>query len=151
MSNVYQIHSSNFRTNPLWAFQKFTEAQLEKLKLRLAKPLSKKKKEKNQILCKICKNKITLHDNIIEINGSHKHIFTNPAGIIFQIGCFSMADGCIQHGLSTTEHTWFAGFSWRFAFCSSCHSHLGWFYHSKGTESFYGLILNYLIEGQIEE
>ncbi len=83
----------------------------------------------------------------MEVEGKHMHVFSNPEGIVFQIGCFSSADGCVNRGVPTTEFTWFTGFSWRFSFCSNCYIHLGWFYQSKGVENFYGLILDRLAEG----
>jgi len=58
----------------------------------------------------------------------------------------SSANGCVNYGTPTLEHTWFQSYSWRYALCSNCHTHLGWFYQS-GNDSFYGLILENLEEG----
>ena len=104
------------------------------------------KKEKAKILCKYCKNKITSNDARIPVAGKQQHVFSNPSGFVYEIGCFSFAYGCVNHGPPTLEFTWFAGYAWRFALCSACHSHLGWFYQSR-ENSFYGLILDYLVEG----
>ncbi|MBN2403856.1 MAG: hypothetical protein JXN64_15885 [Spirochaetes bacterium] len=97
------------------------------------------------ILCRFCSNIITSPENIIEIDGKHNYTFTNPAGNTFRIGCFSSAEGCLNYGEPSDEYTWFPGFTWCFAMCTGCYSHLGWFYES-GMSSFYGLILNNLIE-----
>ena len=102
-------------------------------------------KEESCIICRNCGNTITLLENMISVNGRHKHTFSNPAGIVFDISCFSTADGCITAGEPTVDFTWFDGYSWSNALCSSCLFHMGWFYDS-GSESFFGLILNNLLE-----
>ena len=124
---------------PLFFFQKFTETQFKQIQKSLA--LMHRKEEK--ILCQVCQHQITSHENKIEVNGQHEHILSNPCGIVFEIGCFSEAAGCVNYGLSTSEHTWFAGYSWQFALCANCLSHLGWFFQSE-SDSFYGLILKKL-------
>lgn len=97
------------------------------------------------ILCRNCRNKITSAKYRIDVYGSHKHSFANPSGMLFDIGCFSAAYGCANHGIPTSEFTWFTGFKWQFSICGKCNNHLGWHY-SSGSESFYGLILANLIE-----
>lgn len=104
-------------------------------------------KEERQILCKTCRNAITPFSAIMDVDGSHEHTFTNPEGFVFRIGCFSHAPGCLVQGRSVLEFTWFAGFSWRYAHCSKCLTHLGWHYQAKDEENFYGLILDKLAEG----
>ncbi len=79
----------------------------------------------------------------IAVDGSHEHVFTNPAGISYRIGCFSDAYGCLVHGTPTDEFTWFPGYRWCFCTCSQCRTHLGWFYHD-GEKHFFGLVLAYL-------
>jgi len=97
------------------------------------------------VLCKHCGQVVTGRDKKIKVGGSHAHTFFNPAGIVFELGCFSIAPGCNRAGESTSDFTWFAGYVWRFAFCRSCSSHLGWFYQ-MGDHSFFGLILSKLRE-----
>jgi hypothetical protein len=101
--------------------------------------------DESYILCKLCGNHITSVENIISVQGSHRHTFTNPAGLVFEIGCFSSADGCLVSGIPTMEFTWFSGYRWNYAHCAQCLTHLGWFYQNKET-SFFGLILDRLIE-----
>ncbi len=101
--------------------------------------------EEHHIICKNCSNLVTTIECTIAVNGQHKNTFTNPAGVTYQIGCFSQADGSIVYGVPTVEFTWFGGFSWTYAFYSKCLAHLGWFYQS-GSESFFGLILDRLRE-----
>jgi len=97
------------------------------------------------ICCKTCGGVVTGRDQKISVNGSHAHTFFNPAGIVYELGCFSTAPGCRRAGEATADFTWFAGYVWRFAICRRCGSHLGW-YFERGTQSFAGLILAKLIE-----
>jgi filamentous hemagglutinin family protein len=101
--------------------------------------------EEHPIFCKTCGNRITLIEHMIFVSGRYNHTFINPSGITFQIGCFSSAKGCVVTGRPSFEFTWFDGFSWQFALCSYCVSHLGWYYSSPGA-SFFGLILDQLKE-----
>ena len=98
-----------------------------------------------RLLCKTCGHFITSSGRAVERSGSHIHVFSNPAGMTFRIGCFSSAPGCLTTGAATTEYTWFPGCAWSFALCGACMSHLGWFYES-GSSGFYGLILDSLVE-----
>jgi hypothetical protein len=74
------------------------------------------------------------------VGGAHRHTFFNPAGIVYEVGCFRQAVGCIASGPPSAEFTWFAGHLWRIALCRRCRTHLGWHFTS-GDESFFGLIL----------
>jgi len=126
------------------AFQKPGEKEFEKLKQQVRGKEHEEEKEEKLILCANCRHKITSSEEIIEIKGRHRHIFNNPHGIIFEIGCFSSADGCARQGKPTLEFTWFEGFAWSFAMCSKCHLHMGW--HYAGENGFFGLILSHLIQ-----
>ena len=97
------------------------------------------------IYCKVCGRVVTGREQKIAVHGSHAHTFFNPAGIVFELGCFSVAPGCHSAGEATSEFTWFAGYVWRFALCRQCNSHLGWFFEGV-TSSFFGLILANLKE-----
>ena len=97
-------------------------------------------KEENLIICASCRNPITTPESIITVDDKHIHKFTNTSGDILEIGCFSSADGCAVYEDSSTETTWFEGFSWSESLCSNCYSHLGWFYET-GDNIFFGLIL----------
>jgi hypothetical protein len=125
----------------LFFFQKFTQAQIEKIEKDLEQ--ERCEDEKDKILCKVCQHPITSFKNKIDVNGQHRHIFSNPVGISYEVGCFSSANGCVNKGNPTFDFTWFNGFAWRFALCSNCLSLLGWFYQSE-SDSFYGLILEHL-------
>jgi hypothetical protein len=96
--------------------------------------------------CAACGAAITDRRSAISVGESHEHTFVNPAGIIYRVRCFSAAPGCSEKGTFTAELSWFPGFGWRYAFCSSCEEHLGWVYRSAGGESFFGLIAEKLVE-----
>jgi len=80
----------------------------------------------------------------MEVQGGYDHMFANPDGLVFRIGCFGYAEGCIDSGEHTREWSWFVGYSWKYALCASCGTHLGWLYR-RDEECFYGLILKRLV------
>ncbi len=92
--------------------------------------------------CSACLAVVTSDEARISVGGSHSHRFTNPAGITYDLVCFAAAEGCYVDGQPTTEFTWFAGFAWSYAMCSTCHRHLGWYY--EGPSKFFGLISSQL-------
>jgi len=106
--------------------------------------------EDRNLYCFVCGEAVTRIDKRISVQGTHQHTCTNPAGYVYKIGCFEEAEGCQQAGEPTEEFTWFAGYTWRFAFCGSCRTHLGWIYEggTKAPEVFFGLILNRLVSGR---
>ena len=102
------------------------------------------------ILCRHCLHPITLPANGVEISGRHFHTFFNPAGIVFQIACFSQAPGCRLHGQPTATFSWFAGYLWNLALCDNCLEQLGWFYQALDTAGFFGLIRDRLVSGAVD-
>jgi hypothetical protein len=94
------------------------------------------------IVCAACGQRVTREQDRLVVNGAHEHAFTNPHGIHYRIGCFRDAPGCSELGPATDEWTWFSGYRWRVAVCTSCGMHLGWTYHSlSDLDRFFGLIL----------
>ena len=106
-----------------------------------------KGKKARALICVYCNHLITPHTERISVNGAHTHEFTNPHGIVFRIGCFRTADGCIRIGNPTDEWTWFKGYYWSIANCGQCYSHLGWHFANNEDDQFFGLILGNLAEG----
>jgi hypothetical protein len=100
--------------------------------------------QEKAIVCRNCRHPITSTETLRSIDGSRTHTFFNPAGIIFELICFSHAPGCAVYGAASTDFSWFSGFTWRVALCGNCHIHLGWFFES-GDASFFGLIIKKLI------
>lgn len=101
--------------------------------------------DQKALICKVCQLPITSSNESLEKGGKHLHTFFNPAGIVYEIGCFRRAPGCQVYGESSGEFAWFKGYSWQVAYCRSCQQHLGWMF--SGDDAFFGLIANKLIEG----
>ncbi|MCU0693499.1 MAG: cereblon family protein [Polyangiaceae bacterium] len=98
-----------------------------------------------ELVCVACRHAITSRDARVEVAGAHRHTFANPNGIVYCIGCFSRAPGCLSVGRLSTEFPWFAGFAWQVAVCGRCSAHLGWGFRSAD-RGFHGLILDRLVE-----
>lgn len=103
-----------------------------------------KAQEKEVIVCAACYQEITESELQIMIDDSFTHVFANPHGIVFEIGCFSQAKGCHAGSLPSDDFSWFSGFEWQVGVCTSCLCHLGWIF-TNNTQRFYGLILDKLI------
>lgn len=131
-------------TPPLEAF-KGDKSRYETIEKQSSQKERERDRPKKPILCRFCGHRITDTRYKIEVNGAHHHTFSNPDGIVFRIGCFALANGCMNRGTPTFEFTWFSGFAWRFSLCANCHAHLGWFYQG-GNQSFFGLILAHIVE-----
>jgi len=97
------------------------------------------------LLCRKCRWFVTSENEQIAVQGSHRHTFANPHGIVFEIGCFRSASGCGSSGPLTAEWSWFKDFSWLMAHCRRCMVHLGWQYVSPAGETFFGLIMDQLV------
>jgi hypothetical protein len=97
------------------------------------------------IRCGACGFLITSRKEQCSRDGKHLHTFFNPAGIVYEIGCFSNAPGCLVYGPHSREFAWFAGYSWQICYCNECVEHLGW-YFTTGDNAFFGLIVNRLQE-----
>lgn len=97
------------------------------------------------LLCAACGHRITQTREHTEMNGAHQHTFANPHGIIYHIGCFLNASGCIPCSEESAQFTWFPGYAWQIVICRNCGAHLGWRFRS-GNRRFHGLILDRLVE-----
>ncbi len=102
-------------------------------------------KEKKFLRCAACHSPVTQQENRIRINEQHEHVFANPHGYIYHIGCFDQAPGCLTAGEETEFFSWFPGYSWQIALCGQCLVHLGWAFRSQNA-FFFGLILEKLTE-----
>ena len=97
------------------------------------------------LVCRTCGLPVALVRDRVEVNGKHGHALFNPAGILFEVGCFAAAHGCRFEGEFTPEFSWFPGFAWRYALCRRCDAHLGWEYRGAAG-GFVGLIMTELRE-----
>lgn len=98
-----------------------------------------------KLVCAGCGTVITDQDQRMTVDSKHHHTFFNPAGLVYELGCFRWAPGCLPVGESSAEFSWFAGHVWRVGVCSGCLAHIGWLFES-GESSFFGLIVSRLIE-----
>jgi len=126
------------KNKPYWLRQECKKKRVRKAAVKTYSDEEIKPEE--AIFCRACGGVITARREGIEVAGNHTHTFFNPAGIVYELGCFRKAEGCIVSGEPTGEFSWFAGHVWSYAFCRSCHNHLGWFYEGNGS-TFFGLIL----------
>jgi hypothetical protein len=101
--------------------------------------------KKEFLRCANCQYPITRKTDRIEINEKHQHVFANPHGYIYQIGCFVQAPGCVIIGEETSQFSWFPGYTWQIALCGRCLTLLGWAFRSNES-LFYGLILDRLTQ-----
>jgi hypothetical protein len=98
-----------------------------------------------KLVCAACRQYVTTTSARIEVSGQHRHVFFNPYGMVFDLGCFSQAPGAIPRGQPSTEFAWFPGHVWQITVCAHCRLHLGWRFTS-GDSGFYGLIVSNLVE-----
>jgi hypothetical protein len=97
------------------------------------------------LVCRACRSRITRRDLGMEINGRHRHVFFNPQGLVFELGCFASARNLMPAGPETDEFTWFPGYRWQVVLCTGCSTQLGWRYVGE-QGGFFGLILKALLE-----
>ncbi|WP_153304106.1 cereblon family protein [Desulfovermiculus halophilus] len=101
----------------------------------------------NALVCVLCGQVVTWKGERISVSGKHAHVVFNPAGIVFELGCFRAAPGCVAQGRSSLEFTWFQGYAWQIGLCRQCRAHLGWRYQGgQEGDVFFGLILGRLLE-----
>ena len=99
--------------------------------------------KKEFLRCTECHYPITRKRDRIQINEQHQHVFANPHGYIFHIGCFAQAPGCVIASEETSYFSWFPGYAWQIALCGQCLTLLGWAFRSSESQ-FFGLILDKL-------
>ena len=99
--------------------------------------------KKDTLHCIECHYPITRQSDRIQVNEQHQHVFANPHGYVYQIGCFGRAPGCIAIGQESSHFSWFPGYSWQVALCGQCWTLLGWAFGSSESQ-FFGLIVEKL-------
>jgi len=100
------------------------------------------------IRCGACGRPVAAPAARTGVGGRHAHVFANPAGLVFEVGCFREAFGCRGEGPFVAAFSWFGGFAWQVAVCRGCEAHLGWRYRPRDGSGpgFWGLILARLAE-----
>ncbi|MCP5425988.1 MAG: hypothetical protein H6970_13120 [Gammaproteobacteria bacterium] len=132
------------RDNSRWCLDKqAVDPVLRKILDSVDEPHSQR--PQRSLHCVPCGHRITPLAARISVRERSTHEFANPHGIAYRIGCFREAPGVVREGTPTDYWSWFPGYRWQIALCRGCGQHLGWSFVS-GTELFYGLILNRLVE-----
>ncbi len=90
------------------------------------------------IVCQQCHIRIADPEHRCSIHGMHLHTFTNSAGYVYHIACFTEVVNCKTDNAKTEEYSWFEGYAWQLLFCDVCDNHLGWRFSSS--DEFYALI-----------
>lgn len=96
--------------------------------------------------CRACGSAVTSMDQRIAVNNRHDHVFFNPHGHVFEIGCFAHAPGALPASPPSVAFSWVPGLAWQVAACAACRVHLGWRFQDGRDSGFFGLILDRLIE-----
>lgn len=77
--------------------------------------------------CGTCRNVIGNLNEAVEICGRRFHTYQNPQDIRFNLLTIPKLHANVN-GAPTTQGTWFPGYTWQFANCETCDTHLGWFF-----------------------
>ena len=141
-----KLNHNSYSSQPIppLMLRDFDEKKISSIARRKPKSVPNYEEEKELLYCTYCLKLITSGDQRIEIGESHEHLFTNPAGITFSIGCFREAPGAVFQGTPSAEFTWFKGYQWRMAYCNKCFIHIGWQFLQGSQTYFAGLILTRL-------
>lgn len=99
--------------------------------------------KKGALRCIECHYVITHQSDRIQVNEQHRHVFANPHGYVYRIGCFGRAPGCLPIGQASSHFSWFPGYTWQVALCGQCLTLLGWAFRSSEAY-FFGLIVEKL-------
>ncbi|RDD39935.1 Protein cereblon [Trichoplax sp. H2] len=94
--------------------------------------------------CSTCQSPITDKKNIfsMSMNGPMSS-FVNPGGYVHDTFTVRKVSNIVTIGQKSLQYSWFPGYAWTIAQCSSCHQHMGWKFtatkHSLNPKQFYGL------------
>ncbi len=100
--------------------------------------------EEQRILCAGCRAHVCNQDLVWRPEGSVQ-AYANPQGHLRQIITVRRAWNLSFEAWATAEFTWFSGYAWRIAGCSTCQAHLGWRYEAESGQEpsvFFGLLTN---------
>ena len=128
-----------------WALPLFFFETTPGFEKELKEESSSRTRDEKAILCAFCQYRVSREKERTAVRGSHEHSFFNPHGIVYHIGCFLKAPGCIPSGPPCGEFSWFPGFNWQIVCCGGCQNHLGWQFLGEN-KGFFGLILNRLTQ-----
>jgi cereblon len=82
------------------------------------------------IFCSVCGSFLATTREIFSMTarGTAGGTFVNPGGHVFQVLTLREVDPAhvLVETMRSIEDTWFAGYTWSVAHCTSCYQHLGW-------------------------
>ncbi|KAE9587063.1 hypothetical protein Lal_00004469 [Lupinus albus] len=81
------------------------------------------------IRCKSCQTIIAERSDMLVMSSEGPlGAYVNPGGYVHEIMTLYKADGITPVGPSATEYSWFPGYAWTIAKCSTCKTQLGWLF-----------------------
>ncbi len=105
--------------------------------------------EKRPILCRRCRQEVSDRSLLFSMGDAGvRRVFSNPYGLLLEIVTVLDARGLTLVSLPTTEFTWFPGYAWEVAMCSTCGVQLGWRFLAVAAsepERFFGLLTSAIV------
>ncbi|XP_014241900.1 protein cereblon isoform X2 [Cimex lectularius] len=103
-----------------------------------------------QFNCQSCKVQIGLQQDVFAMSTEGtQSTYVNPEGFLHDILTFLHAQNVALTSLPSSQFSWFPGYAWSIAVCSSCHRHIGWQFTSLSPrlkpKKFWGLTRHSLI------
>ncbi|XP_032522838.2 protein cereblon-like isoform X3 [Danaus plexippus] len=104
---------------------------------------------KSVLCCASCATVVARREDIFAMSSEGVHAnYSNPGGYMHDIVTVSRASNTAPGGAPSSEFSWFPGYSWTVALCSSCTSHVGWRFDARRRtlrpQHFYGLCRNFV-------
>ncbi|XP_058785241.1 uncharacterized protein LOC131660116 [Vicia villosa] len=96
------------------------------------------------VRCKICQTTIAKRsDMLVMSNEGPLGAYVNPDGYVHEIMTLYKANGLALMGPAVTEYSWFPGYAWTIAICTTCRTQMGWLFTTTNKKlrpaSFWGI------------
>lgn len=104
------------------------------------------------VRCKTCKTAIAKRSDMLVMSSEGPlGAYVNPHGCVHEILTLNKANGLALYGRAETEYSWFPGYAWTVASCSTCETHMGWLFTATKKKlkpkSFWGIRSSQVAEG----
>lgn len=98
----------------------------------------------DRIRCKTCEALIARRtDMLVMSNEGPLGAYVNPHGYVHEVMTLNKANGLVVIGYPVQEFSWFPGYAWSIAECSTCESQMGWLFTATNKKmkprSFWGI------------
>ncbi|KAJ8773648.1 hypothetical protein K2173_005894 [Erythroxylum novogranatense] len=81
------------------------------------------------IRCKICQTVLARRSDMLTMSVEGPlNAYVNKYGSVHEIITLYKANGLALEGRAFTEYSWFPGYAWTIAYCSTCETHMGWLF-----------------------